>query len=271
MNLNQTQEHDEIKLLAQGWFLEHGFKPVEFEVPVVSGWIADLAGIIVPTATELQNLKLITRFKEPKFDRELWDNKEATIAHGMERGNLYRQWRENAESMMNISTMLCEVKISTADYRKDIITKFNKTPASMNFLAYPKGLIKPENIPTGWFGLERIGEERLKFHVGTLYKKTYEEMFVTVFALSQRLHNKNQYANISKVMKEERHKRSEMQVNYKIDKVISILTDTLTWRRDDVEETMTERLRVYGVKKVSGYNIETLEKIRQILKGHDIC
>jgi hypothetical protein len=43
------------------WLDAHGFKPVETEVPMVAGWVADLAAVICPTQTELIALQLIKR------------------------------------------------------------------------------------------------------------------------------------------------------------------------------------------------------------------
>jgi len=149
--------------LVIDWLRGKGFKPVEVEVPVCSyveprfpdsegvdhltrtrTWRADVAGAIIPTDTEMRLLNV------PGLSESVAD-----------RGYL---------------TAVVEVKVSRSDFRKDFGYKWPPAecqftnPANLLIVAYPSGLIHQEELPAGWFGLERIGKsDRFKFHrVGEL-------------------------------------------------------------------------------------------------------
>jgi hypothetical protein len=58
---NKTEITHNITRLAALWLDNHGFKPVETEVGVDQGWIADIAGVGCLTQTEYIGLKLLKR------------------------------------------------------------------------------------------------------------------------------------------------------------------------------------------------------------------
>jgi hypothetical protein len=62
---NKTELTQNVTRIASLWLNRKGFKPVETEVCVEwrhkKAWIADVAGVIAPTQTELIDLKLIRR------------------------------------------------------------------------------------------------------------------------------------------------------------------------------------------------------------------
>lgn len=113
---------------------EHGCKPIETEVPVADGWIADLASVIEPTATELVSLKLMRRC--PRYKPGTRDE--------------YKQWWAEAKEMQQLLTVLVEVKTSRSDFRGD--RKWLEVlPVNLAYLAIPKSVkVKPEEWPQGW-------------------------------------------------------------------------------------------------------------------------
>jgi hypothetical protein len=135
LDKNKTDLTHRVTAIAAAYLASRGFKPIETEVSVHDGWIADLASFAYPTMTEKKNLKLIGGRKvvEPEYNEEKF---------------LFRYGR--------IFTAIVEVKTSKGDYIKD--KKFDSRifPASLCYLAYPKGLI--EKPPVGWFGLETDSE-----------------------------------------------------------------------------------------------------------------
>ena len=58
LDLNKTPLTHRITALAAAFLDAHGFKPVETEVPVASGWVADVASFVYPTMTEAKKLRL---------------------------------------------------------------------------------------------------------------------------------------------------------------------------------------------------------------------
>jgi hypothetical protein len=82
---NKTEITKHITAATCFWLDERGCKPVETEVSVTWGWIADIASVICPSNTELQELKLIRR--APKWskraEREAWEVEVKVISRMM--------------------------------------------------------------------------------------------------------------------------------------------------------------------------------------------
>lgn len=124
-----------------------GFKPVETEVPMpwtevnVKGWIADLAGVICPTQTELIDLKLIPK-RPPYYAKGTGEYTEKYLA-----------WKEAYASVNRMMTCLVEVKTSRSDYCGD--RKWTMVHSTdLAYVAFPKGLVREEEWPVGWGILE---------------------------------------------------------------------------------------------------------------------
>lgn len=91
-------------------------------------WLADVAGMVRATDARLKKLglrdfmKLAYELRSPGYEPPIWS------------------W-------------LIEVKVSRADFIDD--PKFVATPeAHLQFVAYPEGLVRPDEVPDGWGGLE---------------------------------------------------------------------------------------------------------------------
>jgi hypothetical protein len=136
-DLNKTPLTHEVTKGAVDWLTGSGFKPVQTEVKLAQGWVADVAGAIIPTRTELIDLKLIRR--APKWRG---DNVTEQVA-----------WSAHSKAMELPYTCLVEVKTSRADFARD--QKWDLTqPANLAYLAVPKGLISEDEWPAGWGILE---------------------------------------------------------------------------------------------------------------------
>ena len=157
-DLNKSIVTHQVTDAAALWLDGHGFKPVETEVPMPwysetkSGWIADLAAVIQPTQTELIELKLIPR--KPRWP----GSAKWTEAHREKED----RWQEVADLCLRFMTCLVEVKTSRADFRSDHKWR-TEPPADLAFLAVPKGLLKPEEWPTGWGILEWTGGSAIAY------------------------------------------------------------------------------------------------------------
>lgn len=139
-HLNKTELTKQVTKAAIDFLHNAGFKPVETEVTLHKGWIADIAGVIVPTKTEAVNLKLIRKGK--RFD----------ASTNIEFSRLPEQ-----------IVGAVEVKTTKADYWQD--RKFQRKdfnhilgPAAMlNWLAMPKGMLRSQEWPAQWGILEWDG------------------------------------------------------------------------------------------------------------------
>jgi len=129
---NKSSETHKATALASAYLDARGFKPIETEVPVREGWVSDLASFIYPTRTELRNLKLLG------------------YKNILENVNDYDKFIYRYSTPL---TAIVEIKITKADYKKDIDRKFDGIfPAHLCYFAYPKDII--EEPPCGWIGIE---------------------------------------------------------------------------------------------------------------------
>jgi len=169
-DLNKSPLTHQVTKAALEWLTEKGFKPVQTEVKVTSKWVADIASVIVPTRTELQDLKLIPR---PPH----WQEKDAR-----------QDWYENAKAMIQTYTCLVEVKTTRADFLKD--HKWNSPqPTNLAYLASQKGLISPEEWPAGW-GILEFNAERVRcLRPAVLSLVSMESQRDTVLNIAMRIHN----------------------------------------------------------------------------------
>lgn len=123
LDANKSDLTHRITALASGYMSAIGCKPVETEVTVAAGWIADVASFFYPTMTELKHAKLLNKFLCTE-----------NFKHAHDRADYFgRQY-----GMM--LTVLAEVKISKADFSADLERKFKTGAAHLNYLAYPNSL-----------------------------------------------------------------------------------------------------------------------------------
>ncbi len=137
-DLNKSKLTEKVTGAVIVWLKEKGFKPVQTEVRITNGWVADIASILRPTQTELLDLKLIR--KAPKWSPET--QKDVT------------EWSSDVREMKRqIFTCLVEVKASRKDFIRDHKWDLPQ-PTNLAYLAVPKGLISEEEWPVGWGILE---------------------------------------------------------------------------------------------------------------------
>ena len=134
LDRNKTDLTHKITALAMIYLENRGFKPIETEVSIPGFGIADIGSFVYPTPTEAAKLRLANL---KRFGLEQQNYDEIMFRYGP------------------LLTAVIEVKVSRSDYKKDIGRKFNSSwPANLCYLAFPKGLIKSEELPLGWLGLE---------------------------------------------------------------------------------------------------------------------
>lgn len=134
---NKTSLTHVVTAASRDWLSAHGFKPVETEVCVGRRWIADLGALLIPTQTELIQLRLLRRAPQ-------WS---------LQGSEAYRLWEQERAALMRYMCCIVEVKTTRSDYRHD--HKWTKLiPTDLAFLAVPKGLLSEAEWPVGWGILE---------------------------------------------------------------------------------------------------------------------
>jgi hypothetical protein len=104
---NKSTLTKQVTTAAVNYLDEHGCKPVETEVPLCAGWVADIASVICPTQTELIAMKLLR-------PRPAWRSEEMP------------GWKLRLNQLRRVMTVACEVKVSRGDFIGD--HKWEKIP-----------------------------------------------------------------------------------------------------------------------------------------------
>jgi len=182
---NKTELTKQITAATCFWLDERGCKPVENEVTVDRGWIADIASVVCPSNTELQDLKLIRR--APKWSkpeqREAWEAEVAAIACMM--------------------TVVVEVKTSRGDFLHD--KKWTSAPiADLSWIAAPAGLIGESERPQGWGVLEysQTRDCMIQRCPAQVRMTTAEQQRNLIHAVACRRDNQTRYEHINRIRRQ---------------------------------------------------------------------
>lgn len=238
LDLNKTPLTHRITALAAAFLDAHGFKPVETEVPVAVGWVADVASFIYPTRTEAKKLRLV---------------KDKKLLHPDQMENMARL----VYCCGPLLTAIVEVKVTKADLKKDWERKLNCKvwPAHLCYIAYPKGLIDRKEIPNGWHGLEcsKEGERIIKRHnsfITSIHPQHPGNVCDLIAAVAIRRAHRTRYREMRDWMRSYRAKQRERKKNGTYQDIIRAIADYLAGKNYlGKAESMIDALRWAGYEK----------------------
>ena len=235
---NKTEITKQITAATGFWLDERGVKPVETEVTIAWGWIADIAGVVCPTQTELQDLKLIRRkpsWKKSEEEKQAWE---------VEAGVLNR-----------LMTVVVEVKTSRSDFRGDKKWEW-EPPADLCWLAVPAGLIAETERPKGW-GILEYSEKRdcmISKVVPPVRTTTAEQQRDLVYAVACRRDNHTRYEHINRLRKEYRDEDKHRQSLTRVKDAMRAALSVARGEYGSVEGA----LEAHRIKLKGGYELEML-------------
>ena len=236
LDANKSVLTHKITAVCAAYLDKRGFKPIETEVSVgrmQRGWIADLASFVYPSWTERKLIGL------------------------------------NTDELISPVTAIVEVKITRGDFKKDVRRKFNAEvlPAHICYLAYPKGMLRDEEIPERWVGLE-VKEDgskilRRKKKRITPAEQTSRQIIDLISAVAIRRAHRTRYRELRDYLRMYRAEEREKNTHYKTSSVIQAM---VAWLDGDPEADLKECLKYYGVYKVPKYLDREIEKLTAIKK-----
>ncbi len=238
---NKTPITKDVTAAAALWLQEHGFKPIETEVHCAEGWVADLAAVIVPTTTELIDLKLVPRHP-PYRDQEA-----------------YTAWDVRAGALKRRMTALVEVKTTRADFRSDQTHKWTSIPpTALAFLAVPGDLIRPEEWPTGWGILEFV-EGKIKYRRAPEVRESPANADADIILeIAIRRDHFTRYERSRDLQRKERVISAEHKMVQRFDQIARVALSILYGQYENVETALSsngikiDRLTPLTVKKFQG-------------------
>lgn len=240
---NKTPLTRQITGYALMWLRENGFKPLAAEVPVAEGWVADVAGMSVLTRTEAIRLKLFKAFRrgypydapQEEIDAYLDAGKASEAAF--------------AAIPAPLSTLL-EVKVSRADFRKDLARKFccPQLPAHLCYVAIPSGLLSADEYPKGWGVLVLKGGKFIQMQVPTIQTPTSERALVLAWQLGCKIDNDQRYERLREAQKGERAGYSVQRQRSRVQQVAYWMADLVDgrepgWAFDQLPPEVKEEVR----------------------------
>lgn len=260
---NKTPLTREVTRRVVRWLDDKGFKPVETEVPVAQGWTADISGVIRPTPSEAVRLKLIPprpRYIEPpgSYEDQEWRNLNQKL-YGIWDEQEYRPWKAEYNSLPSPLTALVEVKTSVSDFRKDRKWRLDP-PTNLRFLAIPEAMIKPDELPQGWWVL-CYGKRGLKLvQAGITASVSSEQKLETILSIAERRDNRTRHAAERSAHKMNRLDQAERENMVRINKAVSFVLQVRKGGLDP-EDTLDRLLFFYKIKNLSGHARRQLEEM----------
>lgn len=243
MDRSKTELTQNITRNVSLWLDGKGFKPVETEVYVGDRWIADVAGVGLPTQTEMIDLKLIKR--APRYRSEADQPK-------------FEEWRAAMAAIPGRLMALVEVKTSWGDYRGD--RKWTaERPAHLCYVAIPEGMVHPDDWPAGW-GVILFSQE------GTTIRKVHPPEIASV-AVEQQLNfltnlavardHVTRHARIREFQKTIRISDGERKVVARVASAISAVRDIMKGK------SIEQALEYHGIKikTLPAYVMEDLAEL----------
>lgn len=254
---NKSELTHKVTQATYTWLDNHGFKPVETEVEMPwtnvkeKAWIADLAGVIVPTQTELVEMKMIP--SPPRYNY-------------MGKNDEYRAKREAWEALYKPldrrMTCLVEVKTSRGDYCGD--RKWTLTPGTdLAFVAVPSGMVKPEEWPAGWGVFELRGDSVVKVRNPVPRVATIQEHLDVIYQIAIRRDHRTRHADLREARKMERIENCETISIDRIDKIMDAVRDIMagsTWYGAPIS-SVEQALKIHNIRHAKGPQLERLAKL----------
>ncbi len=236
-------------------FLDGMFcRPIETEVQVDQGWVADIATFLEPTMTASRKLKLHDRFIDGEFV------KRADIYRGYGRSLEYYEWP---------LTVIVEVKTTRQDFLKDVKGKFERSkPAHLCFLAYPTDIVRDNEIPKGWGALRMTKDGKRIFRRPRQPRVEPQHPGHTIRLLAEiakRRDSRTRRKAFRDWMKAYRMEDSERKKRYTVNQVVIQIVRWLTSRDVSLGEDLTLKdiLDQVGVR-VDGWMKERVEKAEEL-------
>lgn len=235
---NKTELTKEVTLAICQWFGERGCKPIATECEIVCGWIADIATIVSPTQTELQDLKLVPRCPP-------WSKYEAR-----------QKWEQSLQSFFRMLAVVIEVKTTKADFRRDEKWK-KRTPGDLNYLACPLGLVLEADVPPGWGILtyDPLSARIKVMRSPVVGEISHESRAAFIYSVACRCFNVENYGEMKERLREQRsHDNAYTNVRR-----FSLIFKAVLAIMEGKHESVGGALEYYGIKNVPPGVIEQAE------------
>ena len=229
-----------------------GCKPLETEVPICNGWVADVAGALDPTITELAALKFIKH-------RPKWNGASTYLEWWDASRQAEKTWWEAAKQVQQLMTVLVEVKTSRSDFQND--KKWSlKIPVTVAYLAIPKDLgIRLDKVPVPWGILEynAVTEDVRLRRVPLIQDVTHEQQRDVVFQIAIRRDHHTRYARMREFRRGATIERNKEVSRIRMGDAMRAMASIVKGQHGSVEGA----LEYHNIKHFPDYELPGLQEL----------
>ena len=245
LDKNKSNLTHRITAGASTYLSDRGFKPIETEVKVAKHWLSDIAGVVEPTMTEMQQMKLVP--KKPivksfysgapksffdKYGNQYWQNNDYKNSDAYKKYKIkvaghqkkYKDWLDLVETLPALLTAVIEVKVSRGDFTRDV--KWDKTsPVNLRYLAVPCGMLKRNEYPVGWWILEcdASGKVQRLAQEGTLETVKIEQQLSVIHNIAVRRHHRTEYKWLRDMSKQFNANETKIKQNMRTSNIVKAI------------------------------------------------
>lgn len=250
LDKNKTALTHRVTATAVAFLDSIGCKPIETEVPVAPGWVADIAAFWYPTQTEAKRMhlprlaeKILGEDPVPRFASRVFGPGPFSV--------------------------LVEVKTTISDFTSD--HKWWKGfPAHLCFVAFPAGTAE---VPHGWHGIQTTqdGSKVYKIHRarGTLHAQHAGVLLDFIAAVGVRRDHRTRYVATRAWLQAYRADETERRQQYKGARLLSDLASWLQGAGWKPERKLEEILPTWGIKKPPDYGQKAVEYFQALRDCND--
>lgn len=263
---NKSQLTHDVTAAVMLYLDERGFKPVETEVGMpwcpenegCRGWIADLAGVINPTQTELIGLGLL---KKGLGWNELHgrDRNDSVVKAWHEKEDA---WRAQRDRLLRVMTCLVEVKTSRSDFTGDRKWKMVH-PVDLAYVAIPRGMVKPEEWPVGWGVMEYHEGAIKRLRAPVPQVTTVEQHRDVILSIAIRRDHRTRYAMHKEFSQAQRVRQGEEVTIRRVYEVTRALLEIARGERSTIQESLDR----HRINKLPGFEMRQLQELYGIAKA----
>jgi hypothetical protein len=250
---NKTQLTHDVTKACTDWLDNHGFKPWETEVCVADRWIADIAAAIIPTQTELQNLKLLPR-------KPNWDARR----HGSDwNREQYVSWNKWHRELSRLMTCVVEVKTSISDFVHD--KKWARSiPSDLAYVVLPAGMVAKSLWPDGWGVLVYHAASRIVLCLrAPVVRSVGADVQASVlFQIGVRKDHTVRYAGYKERAQQDRIEDNERVSRTRVADALRLCLDVVKGEPVDRfgrPNSVESRLEAYRIRKIPQHLMEELQ------------
>jgi hypothetical protein len=228
----------EVTQAALVYLDERGCKPIEPEVPVCDGWIADLAAVLSPTCTELILLKLMKR----RLKCQGWN-----------------EWRDEASKLQRLMTVLVEVKTSRADFRSDLKWK-KASPTNLSYLAIPNDLpVEHEEVPSSWgiLSYSQKSQQIKLVRTPSIREASAEQQLNVILEIALKRDHATRYERFRELQKMYRRDRNEEISRMRVMTAMRAMQSIVAGKYGSLKDA----LEYHGIRNFPDYYLKELEKL----------